>query len=201
MLMHISCIRTFLFYLLVLSVDGAFLLVSFSLSLLNGLRIAPKHKSALSRNPLHSRASFDPTPIHVWFYDEKARQEFSENFSKRGIHLQCHVILLDFSDTTLPTVIHRQGWESLCEIPMSCPSVIILEFYSNMHGFDSSVPWFITHVRGTCIVVTPRYYMFRRYCILITPDVHIWGLCPKTNFCLSFVRHLLHGVIVKTPHA
>ena len=61
---------------------------------------------------------------------------------------------MDFSDTTLLTVIHRRGWESLCEIPLSCPSMIIQEFYSNMHGFDSCVPRFITHVRGTCIVVT-----------------------------------------------
>ena len=28
------------------------------------------------------------------------------------------------------------------------------EFYSNMHGFNYSVPHFITHVRGKCIVVT-----------------------------------------------
>ena len=64
------------------------------------------------------------------------------------------MILLDFSDTTLLTVIHRRGWESLCEIPVSCPSMIIHEFYSNMHGFASCVPRFITHVRGTRIVVT-----------------------------------------------
>ena len=34
--------------------------------------------------------------------------------------------------------------------------MIIQEFYSNMHGFDSSVPQFFTLVRGTCIVVTPK---------------------------------------------
>ena len=28
------------------------------------------------------------------------------------------------------------------------------EFYSNMHGFDYSVPFFVTRVRGTYIVVT-----------------------------------------------
>ena len=32
--------------------------------------------------------------------------------------------------------------------------MIIHEFYSNMHGFDYSVPYFITLVRGTQIVVT-----------------------------------------------
>ena len=34
--------------------------------------------------------------------------------------------------------------------------MLIQEFYSNMHGLDSSVPIFHTHVRGTCIVVTPE---------------------------------------------
>ena len=33
--------------------------------------------------------------------------------------------------------------------------MIIQEFYSNMHGFEYSVPHFVTHVVGTCIVVTP----------------------------------------------
>lgn len=34
-------------------------------------------------------------------------------------------------------------------------SMIIHEFYSNMHGFDYAVPHFITRVWGTRIVVTP----------------------------------------------
>ena len=50
---------------------------------------------------------------------------FSKNFSKRGIHSERHIILLDFSNTDLLTVIHKRGWESLCEISMSCPSMII----------------------------------------------------------------------------
>ena len=32
--------------------------------------------------------------------------------------------------------------------------MLIHEFYSNMHGFDFSVPLFITSIRGTHIVVT-----------------------------------------------
>ena len=64
------------------------------------------------------------------------------------------MILLNFFDTALLTIIHRRGWDSLCGIPVSCPFVIIQEFYSNMHGFDSSVPQFITSVRGTRVVVT-----------------------------------------------
>ena len=81
--------------------------------------------------------------------------DFFENFSKRGVHSKCQVILSDFSNTNLPTIIHSKGWESLCDVLVTCPSVLIQEFYSNMHGFDYSVPCFVTCVRGTRIVVTP----------------------------------------------
>ena len=33
--------------------------------------------------------------------------------------------------------------------------MIIQEFYFNMHGFDYSIPHFVTRVHGTRIVVTP----------------------------------------------
>ena len=81
--------------------------------------------------------------------------DFFENFSKRGVHSKCQVILSDFSNTDLPSIIHSKGWESLCDVSVTCPSVLIQEFYSNMHGFDYSVPCFVTCVRGTRIVVTP----------------------------------------------
>ena len=125
MAMHCSCLHTFSFSYKVLSIDGVFL--SLSLSLSHSLCMAPKHKITPSRNPLRSEASSssDPIPLHVKFCDEKACQDFSQNFSRRGVHLERHVILLNFSDTDLPAVIHRQGWESLCEIPVSCPTVII----------------------------------------------------------------------------
>ena len=69
--------------------------------------------------------------------------------------MERQVILSDFSDTNLPTVIYSRGWGLLCGIPVTCPSMIIQEFYSNIHGFDYSVPHFITRVRGTRIIVTP----------------------------------------------
>ena len=62
--------------------------------------------------------------------------------------------MADFADTELLDVIHSQGWESLCDVPITCPSMLIQEFYSNMHGLDSSVPFFHTRIRGTRIVVT-----------------------------------------------
>ena len=119
--------------------------------------MAPKSKSTPFRNPLHSgTSSSNRTPLHVLFHDKKAYKDFSDNFPKYGVHLECHVILSDFFDTALPSVIHTQGWESLCEIPISCPIVIIQEFYSNMHGIDTSIPQFATRIRGTHIVVTPE---------------------------------------------
>ena len=42
-------------------------------------------------------------------------------------------ILSDFSDTDLLTIINNRGWETLCGAPVTCPFVIIQEFYSNMH--------------------------------------------------------------------
>ena len=66
------------------------------------------------------------------------------------------VLLSDFANTNLPSVIYSRGWESLCDVPVTCPLVLIQEFYSNMHGIDHSVPLFFTHVRGTHIPVVPQ---------------------------------------------
>ena len=71
---------------------------------------------------------------------------------------------MDFADTNLPDVIHSQGWESMYDVSVTCPSMLIQEFYSNMHGLDSSVPLFHTRVRGTRIVVTPQ---------LVTDVLHV----------------------------
>ena len=64
--------------------------------------------------------------------------------------------MADFADTDLPIIIHSRGWESLCDVPFTCPSMLIQEFYSNMHGFDFSVSLFSTRIRGMRIVVTPQ---------------------------------------------
>ena len=164
MFMHFSCIRTFHSLYSDIDLIGSFLHVSLSLSLSFSLYVltcsmASKRKSTPSRNPLRSWASSssfpaDSTPSHIRFCDDKARKDFSENFSQRGIHSEHQVILSDFFDTDLPTVIYSRGWESLCGISFTCPYVIIHEFYSNMHGFDYSIPYFVTCVQGTCMVVT-----------------------------------------------
>ena len=120
------------------------------------MSVAPKRKSTPARNPLHSSASSssDPSLSTVRFCDDDAFKAFSENFSRRGIHLEHQVVLSDFGDTDLPSVIHSRGWESLCDVPVTCPLVLIQDFYSNMHGIDHSVPLFFTHVRGTHIPIT-----------------------------------------------
>ena len=40
------------------------------------------------------------------------------------------------------------------DAPVTYPLMLILEFYSNMHEIDSSVPLFFTRVRGTRIPIT-----------------------------------------------
>ena len=118
--------------------------------------MAPKRKSTPARNPFHSNASSssDPTLSHIRFCDDNAFKEFSENFSRRGTHSELQVILSDFTDTDLPSIIHSRGWESLYDVPVTCPLVLFQEFYSNMHKIDRSVPLFFNRVRGMRIPVT-----------------------------------------------
>ena len=165
-----------------------------------------KSKSTSSRNPLHSGASSsDFTPSHVRFRDDKAHKDFRRTFSQRGIHSECRVVLLDFSNTDLPIVIYSRGWESLCGVPITCLSVIIQEFYSNMHGFDYFVLHFVTRIRGMRIVVTLDLI----FEVLHVPRVefadylgceHLKTM-SKGKLSSCFYEILLLGVTVKTPLA
>ena len=105
---------SFSIYLLYLNVLGTFLIVILFLPLCLFtlvMSIAPKRKSTPARNPLRSRvsSSSDPTLSHIRFRDDDAFKAFSENFSRRGIHSERQVILMDFADTDLPSVIHSRG--------------------------------------------------------------------------------------------
>ena len=73
--------------------------------------MALKRKLTPSQNPLRSRASSssDPTPSYIRFCDENARKDILENFSRRGVHSERRVILANFINTDLPTVIHSWG--------------------------------------------------------------------------------------------
>ena len=63
--------------------------------------------------------------------------------------------MADFANTDLSTVIHSREWESLCDVSVTCPLVLVQKFYSNMHEIDRSVPLFFTRVWGMRIPVTP----------------------------------------------
>ena len=137
--------------LLIVNCFGTFLIVFFSLPLLLVtlvVSIAPKRKYTPARNPLHSGASSSSNyaPLSLCFRNDDAHKAFTENFSRQGIHSERQVILGHFTDTDLPTVIHSREWESLCDEPITCPFVLIQEFYSNMHRIDRSVPHFVTRV-------------------------------------------------------
>ena len=111
---HAFFMYTYLQFFIFWYIDcvGAFLRVFLSpfLLLLVSCIMAPKQKYTPSRNPLRSEAStsFDPTPSHVWFHDEKAKSDFFKNFSRWGVHSERQVILSDFFDTDLPTIIHSR---------------------------------------------------------------------------------------------
>jgi len=83
--------------------------------------------------------------------------------------------------------------------------MIIQEFYSNMHRFDTSIPWFVTQVRGTRIIVTlelvsdvlhvprvshpdyPRYPCLRivskdKLLSLFCETPFSWGDCQNTSY-------------------
>ena len=109
---------------------GTFLIVILSLPLFQFLLVmsmAPKRKSTPTRNPLRSSASSssNPTLSHIRFLDDDAFKAFSENFSIRGIHSERQVILTDFANTDLPFVIHNRGWESLCDVLVTYPIMLI----------------------------------------------------------------------------
>ena len=117
-------------YLIYLKLLETFLIVILSLHLCLFtlvVSMTPKCKSTPARNPLHSSASSssDPTLSHIRFRDDDAFKAFLENFSRRGIHSERQVIPMDFADTDFPSIIHSRGWESLCDVPVTCPLVLI----------------------------------------------------------------------------
>ena len=129
---HAFSMHMYLFshILTIMNYFGTFLIASFSLPLFLFtlvVSMAPKHKSTPARNPLRSGASSssDSAPFSLWFHDDDAHKAFSENFSRRGVHLERQVILADFTDTNLPTIIHSREWESLCDVLVTCPLVLI----------------------------------------------------------------------------
>ena len=108
MFMHTYSFLSLYLVVIVLSLSLSFSL-SLSLSQIDCIwQPSANHKSTLAKNPLGSgSSSSDPPvlPLHVRFRDGKAQQDFLEKFKKRGVHLEYHIVLSDFSDTPLPVVI------------------------------------------------------------------------------------------------
>ena len=159
LILHVTCSCIFHAYILFIFSYFKLVFCSLSLSLSRiDCAIAPKpHKSIPAQSPFcgsGSSSSDSPVPSHIRIHDEKAKTDLFENFQNRGVHLERQVILSDFSNTALPEVIQTRGWESLCGKPERCPVVFILEFYSNMHDIDTSVPRLVTTFRDTRGVVT-----------------------------------------------
>ena len=131
MFMHFPCICTFFsIYLILLMLLETFLIVFLFLPLflfMVVVSMTPKRKSTPARNPLRSGAfsSSDPSPSNVRFRDDDAFKAFLENFSRWDIHSERQVVLSDFADIDLPSVIHSRGWKSLCDIRVTCPLVLI----------------------------------------------------------------------------
>ena len=128
MFMHFPCICTLFSYIWIPwdFSDCSSLFLPLNLFTLV-VSMAPKRKSTPTQNPLRFSvsSSTDPSPSNVQFRDDDAFKAFSENFSSRGIHSERQVILSDFADIDLPSVIHSRGWESLCDVPVTCPLVLI----------------------------------------------------------------------------
>ena len=128
MFIHFPCIRTFFSIFDIIDVawdfsDCSFLFLPLFLFTLV-VSMTPKRKSTPAWNPFRSGASSssDPSPSNVRFHDDDVFTEFSENFSRWGIHLEWQVILSNFAGTNLPFVIHSRGWESLCDVSVTCLS-------------------------------------------------------------------------------
>ena len=118
--------------LVIFELLGTFLNVFLSLPLFLftlDVFMASKRKSTATRNPLHfgASSSFDSAPLSLSlrFRDDDAHKAFSKNFSRRGVHSEHQVILANFTDTDLPTVIHSREWESLCDVPITFSFVLI----------------------------------------------------------------------------
>ena len=116
LLLHVTCSCIFHAYipifsfLLILTVFGTFMCVALSFFLSASLLYGTKEQVHFVLEPsLFQASTFDFTPSHVRFHDDKACKDFLENFSRLSIHLECQVVLSDFSNTDLPIVIYSRG--------------------------------------------------------------------------------------------
>ena len=149
LLLHVTCSCISHAYVLLFNIFDIFKNVwnfsdclSFSPSLLFTLVVSTAHrrKSTPTRNPLHfgASSSSDPTLSHIQFCDDNAFKAFLENFSRRGIHSERQVILLDFADTDMGVIVWRPNHLS----SHADPGVLL------QHAWDWSVSNSFLHSRS-----------------------------------------------------
>ena len=85
--MHYHALHVY-FFLLSYALPLAVILCLSSLSLLISLLVMEPKKSVPSENLIHRGSSSSFPFDSIWFCDEKARDDFFENFSNRVIHLE-----------------------------------------------------------------------------------------------------------------
>ena len=113
MFMHCHALHFILFFFPMPYSPVVCVCVSLSLSRFSFLLMAPK-KSVPSKNSIRrcgpsSSSSAPSLPNFVRFHDEKAKDDFFENFSNWVIHSERQVILSNFSDTSLPDEFRSRG--------------------------------------------------------------------------------------------
>ena len=113
MFMHCHALHFILFFFPMPYSPAVCVCVSLSLSRFSFLLMAPK-KSVPSKNSIRrcgpsSSSSAPSLPNFVRFHDEKAKDDFFENFSNWVIHSERQVILSNFSDTSLPDEFRSRG--------------------------------------------------------------------------------------------
>ena len=156
MLMHLSCIRTLISLYSYIDLCWYFF-VCLSLSL-----------------------SLSPYTL-VCFMAPKCKSAPSQNPLHFGAFAKSFYWV--FFDTNLPTIIYSRGWESLCGPLVTCHSMIIHEFYFNMHGFDYSVPHFITRIRDTHMVVTPD--LISKVLHVLRVEFAKYPSCERLRICVQ----------------
>ena len=101
MFMHFHALHVLVPSFLYLNFFVVFLFFSLSLSF-SILIMAPK-MSVHSKNPIRRGSSSSYFPLNsIQFHNEKARADFSKNFTNQAIHLEHQFILSNFPDTPLP---------------------------------------------------------------------------------------------------
>ena len=116
----------------------------------------------LNASPLHPRTHFNLrhplllplTPLHLTFGSTMRRPVRTSwrTFLDEAFIWNAKSSYRIFPILTYP-LSSIVGDRSQC---VASQSRALQDFYSNMHGFDTSVPHFFSHVRGTRIIVTPE---------------------------------------------